>query len=629
MAPAQTIRADLLRVFFLTLVSLFAIPAATLLFTEYALRSQDTTFLQSIERRIAADTRLSASDKAETTAFYRSHPLSKACDATAAEDKDFHDKVCSPYSMQWQFHWADRAAIWTIVLGAALLAAALVLGALAFANRGLRYASFVAGWRLMTLSSAVEVVLQGAMVVWLSFWLTAYFWHSYYIKLIAIAGIAAAAAVFYAVYTLFKTLPSGNEIEGELIAEADAPRLWERIRQLAGRVQTAPPDQIVAGIDTNFFVTEAPCEVRGRTLNGRTLFVSIPLLRVLDQTEADAVLAHELAHLGGGDTRSSAALGPKLLQFDQYTWNMRGAGLTIVAHYLLRLYRMIFAFALARDSREREYKADRVAAGLTAPSAIVQSLIKISAYASYRNDVEQKLFEQNRQHDGALGIAGFVAAGLPPYASSDAFIEAMKTADVPHPYDSHPPLLERMRNVGHHVPESAYGAIVATAPQASWADFIETAAAIEQRMWSEYEQRFVENHELSLAYRYEPATEEERAVVLRHFPPIGFALKNGNRIDISYSGLHPSAEGASPIPWDEVKGLTYKDSSFGDTLIVTHPDKRKLGGARTTKVKLGGLGKQKEHFKAAVGHYWQRHQIMRAQQQQQHQQQEQEQPALQ
>lgn len=622
MAPAPTIRADLLRVFLLTLVSLFAIPAATLVFTEYALRSQDSTFLQSVEKRIAADTRLSASDKAETAQFYRSHPLSKACDATAAEDKDFHDKVCSPYSMQWQFHWADRAAIWTIVLGAALLAAALVLGALAFANRGLRYASFVAGWRLMTVSSAVEVVLQGAMLVWLSFWLTAYFWHSYYIKLIAIAGIAAAAAVFYAIYTLFKTLPSGNEIEGELIREADAPRLWERIRELAGRVQTAPPDQIVAGIDTNFFVTEAPCEVRGQTLHGRTLFVSIPLLRVLDQTEADAVLAHELAHLGGGDTRSSAALGPKLLQFDQYTWKMRSAGLTIVAHYLLRLYRMIFAFALARDSREREHKADRVAAGLTAPSAIVQSLIKISAYASYRNDVEQKLFAQNRQHDGALGIAGFVAAGLPPYAGSDAFIETMKTAGVPHPYDSHPPLLERMRNVGHHVPESDYGAIVATAPQASWADFIETAGAIEQRMWSEYEQRFVANHELSLAYRYEPTTEEERAVVLRHFPPISFALKNGNRIDISYTGLQTSAEDASPIPWDEVKGLTYKDSSFGDTLIVTHPDKRKLGGARTTKVKLGGLGKQKEHFKAAVGHYWQRHQVMRAQQQQ-HQQQEQ------
>ncbi|MDH6594304.1 Zn-dependent protease with chaperone function [Variovorax sp. TBS-050B] len=614
MAPARTIHGDLFRVFLLTLVSLFAIPAATLAFTTYAQRTQDADFLRTIEARIAADARLSANDKAEAAAFYRSHPLSQACTATAPEDKDFHDQVCEPYGMHWQFHWAERAAVGTLLLGAALLAAALVLGALAFVNRGLRYASFVAGWRLMTVSSAAEVVLQSAMLVWLSFWLTAYFWHSYYVKLIALAGIMAAAAVFYAVYTLFKKLPSGWEIEGELVAEADAPRLWARVRQLAARVKTAPPDQIMAGIDTNFFVTEAPCEVAGRALQGRTLFVSIPLLRVLDQSEADAVLAHELAHLGGGDTRSSALLGPKLQQFDAYTWQMRSGGLTIVAHYLLRLYRMIFAFALARDSREREYLADRVAAGLTAPGAIVQSLIKISAYARYRNDVERSLFAHDRQHAGALGIAGFVAEGLSPYALSEAFLESMKTADVPHPYDSHPPLAERMRNVGHHVPESAYGSIVAAAPRASWADEIETAPDIEQRLWSAYEQRFVQNHELSLAYRYEPATEEEREVVLRHFPPLAFALKDGERIEVSHEGLRTSAEGGSAVAWDEVKNLSYQDNTFGDFLTVTHHDKGMLG-ARTTKLKLKGIGKQKEDFKAVLGRYWQRHQIMRAQQQ--------------
>jgi hypothetical protein len=117
-----------------------------------------------------------------------------------------------------------------------------------------------------------------------------------------------------------------------------------------------------------------------------------------------------LAHLGGGDTRSSAALGPKLQQFDVYT------------------------------------------ATLTAPSEIVRSLIESSAYSSYRNDVEQKLFGQSQQHEGALGIAGFVASGLGPYAASADFIEVMKTAGVPHLYDSHPPLAERMRNVSHAVP---------------------------------------------------------------------------------------------------------------------------------------------------------------------------------
>lgn len=613
MASARTIHADLWRVFLLTLASLFLIPAATLAFTHYVLQTEDRAFIQRVDERINAARELTPAQKAEEIAFYDTHKLSMACGATSPEDRVFHDKVCSPYSMHWWFHWADRAAFWTLILGAALLAAAGVLGALAFANRGLRYASFVAGWRLMTVSSAVEVTLQSAMLVFLSFWLTAYFWHNYYIKLVGLAGIAAALAVFYAIYTLFKKLPSGYAIEGELLGEADAPRLWDRIRQLAARVNTAPPDQIIAGIDTNFFVTEAPCSVAGQALTGRTLFVSIPLLRVLDTAEADAVLAHELAHLGGGDTRSSAALGPKLSQFDLYTWQMRSGGLTIVAHYLLRLYRMIFEFALARDSREREYTADRVAAQLTAPQSIVQSLIKISAYSSYRNTVERKLFEQEHQHSGALGIAGFVAAGLHPYASSGEFVTAMKTAAVPHPYDTHPPLLERMRNVGHHLHESSYGAIVTTVPPSTWADEIATAGAIEQRLWSDYEQRFAAAHEQSLAYRYEPATDEERAVVLRYFPPVSFDLGADKRIDISYEGMHATADGGAPLSWDEVKALAFNTSTFGNSLTVTHFDKG-LIGARTSTVKLKGLGKQEAHFKAVLGSYWQRHQIMRAQQ---------------
>jgi len=613
MAAARTVHADLWRVFLLTLASLFLIPAVTLVFTHYALQSEDKDFLQRVTTQINAAKDLTPAQKADEIAFYDTHRLSMACAARGPEDQVFHDKVCSPYSMHWWFHWAERTAFWTLILGGAMLVAAGVLGALAFVNRGLRYASFVAGWRLMTFSSAVEVTLQSAMLVWLSFWLTAYFWHSYYIKLVGLAGIMAALAVFYAIYTLFKKLPSGNTIEGELLSEADAPRLWDRIRQLAGRVKTSPPDQIIAGIDNNFFVTEAPCTVAGKVVTGRTLFVSIPLLRVLDTAEADAVLAHELAHLGGGDTRSSAALGPKLNQFDLYTWEMRSGGLTIVAHYLLRLYRMVFEFALARDSREREYTADRVAAKLTAPQSIVQSLIKISAYSSYRNTVERKLFQQEQQHTGALGIAGFVAEGLHPYARSGEFVTAMKTAAVPHPYDTHPPLAERMRNVKHKVDEASYGAIVTTVPQATWADEISTAADIEQRLWNDYEQRFAAAHEQSLAYRYEPATEEERAIVLRYFPPVSFDLGNGKRIDITYEGLHATADDGVPVSWDEVKGMTFNNSSFGNTLTITHFDKGVIG-ARTSKVKLKGLAKQEERFKAVLGHYWERHQIMRAQQ---------------
>ncbi|RYZ12188.1 MAG: peptidase M48 [Comamonadaceae bacterium] len=607
----RTIHSDLLRTLALTLISLFVIPAAVLVFTRYVARTDDAGFLQSVEQRLAANPRLSAAEKQEAMSFYREHPLSGACDASAEQDRGFHDKVCAPYSFHWQFHWAERTAVWTLIGGVALLAAAAVLAALAFTNRSLRYRSFVAGWRLMTFSSAAEVIVQGAMVVWLSFWVTAYFWERYYLKLVGIAGIVAAVAVFHAVWTLFKNLPNRNEVEGELLAPQQAPALWTRIRELAGRAGTTPPDQIVAGIDTNFFVTEAPCTVGGQTVSGRTLYVSIPLLRVLDTAEADAVLAHELAHLGGGDTRSSALLGPKLQQFDLYAWKMRTGGLTIVAHYLLRLYRTIFEFALARDSRERERMADRAAASLTAPRAIVRSLIKISAYASYRHNVENGLFAQSRKHQGELGIARFVEQGLHPYAGSAEFLERMKTADVPHPYDSHPPLFDRMRNVGYSLREDEYAAVVTDAPARTWVDDIPTAGEIEARLWQAYEQRFAQQHEESLAYRYEPATEDEREVVLRYFPPRRFELGNDRHIEISHHGIDASANEAGLVAWDDVSGLTFNDGNFGAALVVAHHDKGMLG-KRKTKIALRGIGKQKDDFNAVVSAYWRRHQIMRA-----------------
>lgn len=247
-------------------------------------------------------------------------------------------------------------------------------------NRHLEYLSFLAGWRQLIFASAAAVIVQGALLVWLSFWLTAFFFNAYAIKLIAIVAIGGAMAVFYAVYCLFKRPTRDTGIDGETLAQSEAPVLWAYIRDMAARSGTAPPQQIVAGIDTNFFVTEAPLATADKTLQGRTLFISLPLLRVLGRAEADAVLAHELAHFSGGDTAYSAALGPKLVQYDQYSAMMHAGGVTRFAYYLLRLYRVIFEFAHKRDSREREFVADRMAAKLVSARAIVTALIKDNGF---------------------------------------------------------------------------------------------------------------------------------------------------------------------------------------------------------------------------------------------------------
>ena len=388
------------------------------------------------------------------------------------------------FGEQWQFHAMQRAALWTLLGGVVLLLCIGTLGGLAFVNRKWQYASFVVGWRLMTVASAAQVLLQGAMGVWLSYWVTAFFVQKHYVKLVAVVGLLVLAGVALLVVKIFQRVPDDNALDGEILTEDQAPLLWRRIRHMAKRLKTAPPDNLVAGIDTSFFVTEAPLTVGQQQLTGRSLVVSIPLLRLLSVPQADAVLGHELAHFRGGDARARAQLGPKLQQYDHYVQGMHGFGFTVVVYYVMQLYRMVFQIALSRDSRAREFKADRAAAKLVSAQAIVQSLVKIAAYDHYRCGTERSLFERDQVVRGALGISETVAKGLRPYAASIDFVDDMRNAHVPHPFDSHPPLAERMRQLGHSVDPDAYGAIVMDAPRLTWADDIIQPEVIEERLWA-------------------------------------------------------------------------------------------------------------------------------------------------
>ena len=609
MKADHALRQELLKVLLLAALSLFLIPALTYGFVRYASYDRDASFQKMVVDRTYADNHATSEEKQATIDFYRQRPPSRICGNHEPQAQKYRDALCETYGELWQFDVLRRLALGTLLGGVALLATIGALGAVAFINRQWQYASFVVGWRVMMLASAAEVMLQGAMGVWLSFWVTAFFAQKYYIKLVAIVGLLVLAGVAVLVIKIFQRAPDNSTVDGETVSEADAPLLWRRIRHMAKRLKTAPPDHIVAGIDTNFFVTEAPLTVGQRQLMGRSLFVSIPLLRVLSVPEADAVLGHELAHFRGGDTQARAQLGPKLQQYDHYLKGMHEVGFTVVVYHFMQLYRMVFQLALSRDSRAREFKADRTAAKLVSAQGIVQSLLKIAAYDHYRTTTERDLFERDHTLSGALGIADSVARGLRPYAASIDFVDDMRTAHIPHPFDSHPPLVQRMEQVGHVVAPEGFGAVVREVPTVTWADDITTARDIEQRLWGAYEKQFARNHEQALAYRYEPANAGERELVLKYFPPVVFQLKNGASVEVNYTGLAQSP-GEPLVEWEAVKALQYNASSFGDSLAVTLHEKG-LIGSKTLTVKLGGLGKQKDAFHAAVGLYWQRHQIMR------------------
>ncbi len=441
----------------------------------------------------------------------------------------------------------------------------------------------------------------------MSYWVTAIYLQIYSVKLVAVIGIVALVAAWTAIRGIFRRPPEGPPLEAEEVHAQDAPRLWTRLRELATRLRTAPPAHVVAGIDDNFFVTENGVTLANGKLSGRTLYVSLPLLRTLSSSEADAVLAHELAHFQGGDAAASGQLGPHLVRFGNYLIELGSNGATKPAYYLLRMFGTIFELALAKEQRRRELMADTTASRITSPDDIGRALVKTTAYSSFRATTEQTLFAQDAAHMASLGLRDRIDGGLGAHAASPHFAETLKSLRTPHPFDSHPVLEERFRNINTRVRVDQAAEVMSAARAGSWTDDIGTAGAIEQRLWEAYEARFREHHEQSLAYRYRPANDAERALVDRYFPAHTFEAKD-HEVRITHEGLVLPAFDLPVLPFALIVKAEIKQTSFAHELKLEYGPP---GATKRTKVNLRKLGKQAEALKLLFNQYWARDQAAR------------------
>ncbi|MFO0582247.1 MAG: M48 family metallopeptidase [Anaeromyxobacter sp.] len=605
-------RAAMIRSFVKALVlpalTLLLVPLGAIAFTRYGEAKLDGQLRAAMTAQIERSAKLSPDEKVEWKAFVAAHPPSAACTDAAPDAQRYRAMVCEPWGEVWQFAMADRVALASAVVGVLALLGVGVLGLVAFRSRAAQYWSFMLGWRALVAVTVLETIAQGALLVWLSYWVTALLFERYVPKLIFVAAIAAAGAAYAIVKAVLTRPPEPEPLEAEALREEDAPGLWARVRELASRVGTAPPATIAAGIDDNFFVTEYPLALAGGAApGGRLLYVSLPLLRTLAPAEAAAVLGHELAHFKGGDTAASARLQPALARYHAYTGSLEGKGLTGPAAAVMRLYRAIFELALSREQRRRELVADAEAARVTSPADVGRALVKVVSYSSFRARTERELFEQQVAHEGGLSLRGRIDAGLAAHAAAPGFVEHVRGARVPHPFDSHPPLDDRLAAVkaGTRLEDAA--AILAERPERTWADEVETAEAIEERLWGAYEGRFQAVHEESLAWRYLPATEAERAHVVKYFPDRAFPTKDGGEVRITHEGV-VRADGQR-IRFVEIAAAKVDAGTFTEGLVLTRAEG--APGEKTFKVKLKPLGKGADAFKAAFQHYWQRDQVAR------------------
>ena len=252
-----------------------------------------------------------------------------------------------------------------------------------------------------------------------------------------------------------------------MITRAASPALWARVDGLCRRLGTQPVTHIVGGIDDNFFVTEHPVHLTGHELTGRTLFVSLSLLKRLDKGEADAVLAHEMAHFSGGDTEYSKRTSPLLSRFRTYLGALHEAA--------CRGRSSTSCCCTGRSCSSPSARAAGPArfAPIGWPPRRRRRCPWPARSAGWRRirrtgPASRPASSTATAGTTSLDIGSRVAAGFMEYARGPHLASDLSAQSFPHPFDSHPPLGARLSALGVNLGNTGVANAVTAAPAETW-----------------------------------------------------------------------------------------------------------------------------------------------------------------
>ncbi|HEX9444238.1 MAG TPA: M48 family metalloprotease [Candidatus Binatia bacterium] len=332
-------------------------------------------------------------------------------------------------------------------------------GYLARFNRKLLLYLFRPGLYLTVLAALALVMLHASLATGTLYTINNFYVGSVFLTLVvcavAFAGILGCVAIIRSTIVVF--LPVPWRVFGKKLAAGEQPELDKTLRDLASRVGVAPPDHIVAGFDANFFVTDSRLECHDRRLWGRTLYLSLPLCRILSRDELLGVLGHELGHFKGLDTQFGRKFSPIyrlagecLSALDRQAHGSIAIAL-FPAYYCLSYFLESFSLAESKLSRERELSADRVGADLVGEASCGTALMKIHAFQDFWEWFRQGLRESLAADQPFTNASRMFAEGVKVSWREGAF-DGLEERDTPHPTNSHPTLKVRLEALSLKAP---------------------------------------------------------------------------------------------------------------------------------------------------------------------------------
>ncbi|MER5932954.1 M48 family metalloprotease [Streptomyces sp. NPDC002054] len=214
--------------------------------------------------------------------------------------------------------------------------------------------------------------------------------------------------------------PKSGPAPGVRVTEQQEPRLWAAVRELADQVGTRAPDEIVLVDEVNAAVSEDArlLGLLGLLGGKRTLYLGVPLMTGLDETQLRAVLGHELGHYSNSDTRMMPLI-------------VRGRAQLVrtIAHFHERADKKV-----AKETAKQEKAAEkRIAKGkkakevdTTGVGSTYRAMAKI--YTAYGNFYLRATRSADRRQEFAADLTAARICGRDAYASALRELNALGPA---------------------------------------------------------------------------------------------------------------------------------------------------------------------------------------------------------
>jgi hypothetical protein len=221
----QSLKKELRKLALFATLALLALPLFCYWFSVHA----EHHFVDELKAQwldsVASDGSMSAAEISAAKTEIAAVSVEKICDPNEAQYAALRGQLCGVTDDFGQFELARKASVFGLILGVLTLIWIGICALVCMRQPRLQLQAFTAGWWVLRLVGGVEVILQGTLLVWLSFWLTAYFLNIYVIKLILMIGLIAAVSVFTALVAIFKRAEVENHVSGVAILPQQAPQL--------------------------------------------------------------------------------------------------------------------------------------------------------------------------------------------------------------------------------------------------------------------------------------------------------------------------------------------------------------------------------------------------------------------